>query len=253
MFSFAAKVDIGVHEQENDDRVLVGKRLLSDGTISGKNSEPYLLAAVCDGVGGLSFGYRAAEITLDVMQYLQRQNVDETAIRNGIEEANRRVLLRQREENCAEGMRTTISGFYADSDKLLVFNAGDSRVYRFRYKYLMQITKDDSLVQDMLELGELTEEEAKLDPRRNIINKCIGEQTAVQPKIIDLSDDFSVGDLLLVCSDGISDVLEHQAIQQTLYEYKAAPDLSACCERLVSLAIEHGSQDNMSVIVVRKE
>lgn len=253
MFSYAAKVDIGVHEEENDDRVLVGKTLLSDGVISGKSSEPYLLAAVCDGVGGLSRGYRAAEITLDVMQYLQRQNVDEKAIRNGIEEANRRVLLSQQEENCTEGMRSTISGFYADGQKLLVFNAGDSRVYRFRYKYLMQVTKDDSLVQDMLELGELTEEEARFDPRRNIINKCIGDSAAVQPKIVDLSDDFSVGDLLLVCSDGISDVLEHQVIQQTLYQHKADPDLSLCCERLISLAIEQGSQDNMSVIVVRKE
>ena len=70
MFSYAAKVDIGVHEEENDDRVLVGKTLLSDGMISGKSSEPYLLATVCDGVGGLSRGYRAAEITLDIPQTL---------------------------------------------------------------------------------------------------------------------------------------------------------------------------------------
>lgn len=253
MYSYAAKVDIGVVEEHNDDRVLVGGNIVSDGTVSAKVQDGFFLAAVCDGVGGLEKGYKAAEITLSFMSFLNRSGVTDVAIKKAIEEANKRVLKYQSENELSAGAMTTISGIFAENEILYVFNAGDSRVYRFRYKYVLQLSKDNSFVQDLVDLGEITSEEAKSHPKRNIINKCIGHEEFVNPKVLTIENDFANGDILMICSDGISDVLTNQDIQEIIYEHKDNNDLSDCCNALYSAAIEKGSKDNLSVILIRRE
>lgn len=253
MFVCAAKVDIGVSESHNDDRLLIGRNMIADGVVSTKITDDYLLAAVCDGVGGMAKGYLAAEMTLNFMSFIHRKGTTPDTIRNAIEEANRRVRTYQAENDLQNGARTTISGIYLDGEQFLTFNAGDSRVYKFRYKYVTQLTKDNSYVQDMVDLGEITSNEAREHPQRNLINKCIGHEDEVNPKVTDYSGEFEDGDIILICSDGISDVLTNKEIQSILYDHANDEELSECCIAICDKAIANGTQDNMSVLLIRKE
>lgn len=253
MFTCTAKVDIGVVEKHNDDRLLLGRNVITEGIVSTKIEEDYLLAAVCDGVGGLTNGYVAAEITLNFLSFIHRKGTRSETIRVAIEEANRRVLAFQRENEMGDGARTTLSGIFIDGDKFWTFNAGDSRVYKFRYKYITQLTKDNSYVQDLIDLGEISVDEARVHPKRNVINKCIGNEDEVNPKIMSYTDELAEGDILLICSDGISDVLTNKELQSILEEHKNDEDMVACCESIYEKAIENGSLDNLSVLLIRKE
>lgn len=253
MYTYAAKVDIGVSEEQNDDRALVSSILLTDGEISGKIEKEEIVAAICDGVGGLAQGYRAAMITLERISHLNKKGISIAQIQDAIEESNIRVKNTKSIEQLHNAMMSTIAGIYADGDRFIVFNAGDSRIYRFRFKYIMQLSKDHSLVQDLIDLGEITPEEAKNHEKRNVINKCIGYEECVNARIIDMSGDFSEGDILMICSDGISDVLNAQEIRDIIMEHKEDEELKDCCKKVYEMAIQKGSLDNLSIILLRKE
>lgn len=253
MYRFSVKVDIGVSEETNDDRALVGSTIVSDGELHGQCDNEYIVASVCDGVGGLAKGYMAATKTLEEIKNLNQEDMTIDNIKKSIEIANNNVLQAQIDENMQHGMRTTIAGIYADKEKFYVYNVGDSRVYRFRFKYLMQLSKDHSLVQDLIDLGEITPEEAKKHPNKNIINKCIGNIDDCVPRVIDMSDDFRENDIILICSDGISDELTDSEIKEIILKHKNDEDLKACCTEIHDKAIENGSLDNLSLVLLRKE
>lgn len=253
MYTYATLVDIGVSEKHNDDRALINSMIVEDGSISGVISEDYFVASICDGVGGLAKGYLAAEITLDFFKYLNRKGVSIEIIKKAVEETNRRVKERQVVEGMKDGMRTTIAGVYVNGETAIVYNAGDSRVYRFRYKYLLQISKDHSLVQDLIDLGQLSREDVKNHPKKNVINKCIGHDTEVNARVIDFSDDFCAGDIILICSDGITDYVDDKCVKDIIFAHKKDEDLTACCKEMYKAAVEAGSLDNMSIILIRKD
>ena len=252
MYSVAGKVDIGVYEEQNDDRALIGSYILETGEISTNINTDYVIAVVCDGVGGLAQGYRAALMTLEECSRLNRDGVTAENIRDSIEVANQRIRNCQYLERMPMGLRTTIAGVYADSNKFIVFNAGDSRVYRFRFKYLTQLSKDHSLVQDLIDMGEVSKEESLNHPKKNVINKCIGHEAVVNPRIVDMSDDFADGDIIMVCSDGISDKVEDADFKEILLEHSQDEDLMECSRLIYQKAIDKGSKDNMSIILLRK-
>lgn len=253
MFTYAALVDKGVFEESNDDRVWVAGELLKEGKLSGRISEEYLLTALCDGVGGLAKGYLAAETTLEFMKHLNRTGVEIDTIKKAVEEVNRRVRLLQEQENLPNGLRTTIAGLYLDSNRLLVWNAGDSRVYRLRYKYLTQLSKDHSLVQDLVDMGQITKEEVKSHPQKNIINKCIGHEEMVNVRVKDYTEDLYKGDLFLLCSDGITDCVDDRVLCDILSKHRNCEDLSLACQEIYEAAIAAGTKDNMSIILLRKD
>lgn len=253
MYSYAGKVDIGVFEKHNDDRLLIASHILTNGEFSGCSNNSYMIASVCDGVGGLVQGDRAAMTTLEVLSHLDKAGVSTDEIWNAIEEANKRVRYMQAVESLHNGLRTTVAGIYADKNKFFVFNAGDSRVYRFRYKYFTQISKDHSFVQDLIDMGDISMEEAKTHSQKNIINKCIGNEETVNARILDMSDDFTKGDIIMICSDGISDEVFDSEFKEIILEHKQDDDLLECCKCIHKIAIEKGSKDNMSVILLRKE
>ena len=253
MYSFMGIVDKGVYEDQNDDRIIIGSHILTDGSYCGKVDESYIVASVCDGVGGLAQGYRAAMTTLELLSHLNRNEVSETVITDYIEIANRRIRNIQGIENLQNGLRTTIAGIYTDASRFIVFNAGDSRVYRFRYKYLSQLSKDHSLVQDMIDIGEIEPDEAKIHPKKNIINKCLGNDEVVNPRVIDMSDDFVKGDIIIICSDGITDEVYDSELKDILFTHKNDENLELCGNLICRKAIEKGSKDNMSIILLRKE
>ena len=252
MYTYAMKVDIGVSEKQNDDRALLSDILLMGSCLSGKLEQDSVIAAVCDGVGGLEQGYRAAMCCLERISHLGKADITKEEIHEAIEEANVRIRNMQSMEKLHRGMMTTVAGIYANAEKFFVFNAGDSRVYRFRYKYLMQLSKDHSLVQDMMDMGEITPEEARYHEKKNVINKCIGLEEVVNARIIE-DEDYTEGDIILICSDGISDVLCETELKEILFEYGEEENLDTCCEKIVEKAIQNGTQDNMTVILLRKE
>ena len=155
-------------------------------------------------------------------------------------------------ENTLNRFFTTIAGLYADEEHLFVCNAGDSRVYRLRYEYLMRLSKDHSWVQEKIDSGEITPEEAFYHKRKNVITNCIGNTKKVNPRVVDLSDDMQERDLFLICSDGISDALKDEEIRDILVQYRNSDKLKECCQKLRDIAIAHGSEDNISAILIRK-
>lgn len=253
MYTYATLVDIGVSEKHNDDRALINNMIVEEGSFSGIISEDYFVASICDGVGGLAKGYLAAEITLDFFKHLNRKNVSIEIIKKAVEEANRRVKERQIIEDMQGGMRTTIAGVYVNGEAAIVYNAGDSRVYRFRHKYLLQLSKDHSLVQDLVDLGQLLREDIKKHPKKNVINKCIGHDTEVNARVMDISGEYSVGDIVMICSDGITDYVDDSSIKDIILAHKKDVDLTACCKEIYTCAVEAGSLDNMSIILIRKD
>ena len=252
MYTYAVKVDKGVYEEQNDDRALVGSMIVTDGESGGTIDGETILAAICDGVGGMAQGYRAAMNTLECISHLDREDVVIEDMKTTIELANNQVRNTQNSENLQNGLRTTIAGIYSSGNKLMVYNAGDSRVYRFRYRFMTQLSKDHSLVRDMLDIGEITEAEAKNHPQKNIINKCIGNDETVNPRIVEFEDDFMPEDIIMICSDGITDEIDDSDIKKIILEHKEDESLLNCCRELVNKAVECGSKDNMSIILIRK-
>lgn len=251
MYSVAGKVDIGAYEKQNDDRALIGSHILEDGEFSGIVETDYIFATVCDGVGGMYQGYRAAMMTIEECQFLHRADVTISDIKGKIEIANKKIKDLQCAENLQNGLRTTIAGVYLNAEHFWVFNAGDSRVYRFRFRYLTQLSKDHSLVQDMVDIGEISAEAAKTHPQKNVINKCIGHEPVVNPRIIDMSDDIEADDIIMICSDGVSDELEDADFKEILWEHSEDESLLECCRLIYQKAIEKGSKDNLSIILLR--
>lgn len=251
MFEFAAITDIGPKCSMNDDRILISKRVINNGSADGKIIEPFFIVAVADGVGGLQMGYEAAEISLRSISELNRPGLGRVDIRSAIEVSNQKVIQRQLEMDSSTGLRTTLAALYISDDICYVINAGDSRIYRFRDNTLEQLSKDHSIVRDMIEAGEITIEESYLHPKRNIITKCLGEEEKVNARIVDYTNDLKEKDIFILCSDGISDCLRDSEMLDIIVKEEIS--LHDICTRLIKKAINNGSKDNISVCLVRKE
>jgi protein phosphatase len=252
MYTYAAITDVGTQYLINDDRILIGNQLIREGCASGTVEENYMLAAICDGVGGLAMGDAAAEESLLCLCALNKQGIERSDIRRTVEVANKKVLARQSALNRADGLRTTLAAIYLDGNVLYVINAGDSRVYRFRNHEVTLLSKDHSIVQNLIDTGEITEEEARIHPKRNVITKCIGDEERVNARIIDLTDDIQNGDIWMLCTDGITDCLIDADIREVLNGNRST-GLLDCCKMLIDEAIKNGSADNLSVCLIRKE
>lgn len=251
MYEFAAISDIGPRFKINDDRILVNDRILDNSEIDGKIENSFLIAAVADGVGGLQMGYEAAEISLKSVSGLNQSGLGRQEIRSAVETANKRILQRQREINNASALRTTLAAIYISDEICYVINAGDSRVYRLRDKKLELLSKDHTVVQNMIDSGELTVEEAYTHPRRNVITKCLGDEEKVNARIVDYSNDLKLNDIFIICSDGISDCLRDSEITAIIVDTKFS--LQNACKEIINKAIDNGSTDNISVCLLRKE
>ena len=168
----------------------------------------------------------------------------------GIRLANRQIIERATRSRECHGMGTTVVGalFNEKSGKMYIGHVGDSRAYRLRDGQISQMTRDHSLVNDYLQaMPELTEEQRSELPK-NVITRALGMQEQV---VVDLQgDDAQVGDLYVLCSDGLSGMIDDAEILDVV---QGAPDLDEACRRLVALANEHGGEDNITALVVRIE
>ena len=219
-------------------------RALNEDAVASLENETYVIA---DGMGGYAAGEVASHILVETVRdiLLPKEHFDETDLKKAILCANDAILRKVCEHPSYSGMGTTATIFHREKDLFFWAHVGDSRLYLLREHSLKQITRDHSLVSDLVENGSITPDEARLHPKRNVITRAVGVATEL---IVD-SGRFPAAtrDVLLLCSDGLTSVLSDNAIYELL-------DTSALdgnvAERLIKKALEEESHDNISALVV---
>lgn len=244
--------DVGLFREHNEDAVA------SDLSIG--------LLVLADGMGGYKAGEVASEIAVlmiaaevtETMQNKSRLNKsvpnllpESQMLIDAVEKTNAAIYqISQNQPQCA-GMGTTlVAGIFTDN-KLIVGHIGDSRMYRLRGEKLAQLTKDHSLVQEQINAGLITQEQAKLSNQKNLVTRALGIDPEVELELQEL--DTEVDDIYLLCSDGLSDLIDDAEIAKTLLE--ANGNISHAANKLIQSANEHGGTDNISVVIaiIKKE
>ena len=226
--SFGSRTDIGCLRDHNEDSLVVTPPLF----------------AVADGMGGHAAGEVASEIAVRVLSELAPEHPDVEALGRAIEEANRAVIQAAREGRGRQGMGTTMTAAMLEGERLVIAQVGDSRAYLLHQGKLQQLTRDHSLMADMIEAGQLTPEEARTHPQRSVITRALGSDAHLHPDIYEIN--VETGDRLLICSDGLSGMIFDDQIENTL---RRVQDPQRCASQLVNEAIAAGGHDNVSVIV----
>ena len=205
------------------------------------------LFVVADGMGGHNAGDFASRysVTMLVETIKKDKNFNPVKIiRNGIEAANREILAQSRQNESMAGMGTTMVAVTVVGGYAYVANVGDSRLY-VSGETLKQITQDHSLVAEMVRMGELSPEEARNHPDKNIITRAVGTADEVKIDFFDVK--LEPGDQILLCSDGLSNMVSDRDIQEIL---RMAPGENSAQE-LVDQANANGGKDNIAVIVIQ--
>jgi protein phosphatase len=244
--------DVGLQRDHNEDSFAILKE--------------HRLFIVADGMGGHRAGDVASRLaTESIVDFFRaaanegytwpfpfdtRLSDEENRLLCGIRIANRQIIERSTRSRECQGMGTTVVGclFSASKGKMFIGHVGDSRAYRVRNKQIQLMTRDHSLVNDyLLAMPELTEEQRSELPK-NVITRALGMQEQVAVDI--QSDDAVAGDCYVLCSDGLSGMVEDNEILEVV---SGTPDLEVACRRLVALANEHGGEDNITALIVRVE
>lgn len=207
------------------------------------------LFLVADGMGGHQAGDLASrmcvnEIAAQISKMEARTPV--SAFETAIREANTKVYQKSLENVAFSGMGTTLVGAVVEESTAYIVNIGDSRLYLL-HETLQQITVDHSLVEEMVQSGEIQKEDMRTHPNKNIITRALGTDSNVRPDCFEIK--VEEGDVILLCSDGLTNMVEDAAIEATLREYR--DDMKLAGESLVQQANEAGGRDNISVILVR--
>ena len=221
------------------------------------------LVVLADGMGGYKAGEVASGITVRTVMSLVKDAVDREdlsrhdeesgltrpgiLLRDAIQRANKIIHQTARSQPNCEGMGTTVvAGLFFD-DKLTIAHVGDSRLYRMRDGKLQQVTQDHSLLQELVSRGFYTPEEAARASAKNYVTRALGVEAAVEVEITEV--EVRKDDLYLLCSDGLSDMVEDDDIQLTISTFGA--NLETLAKQLVLLSNDNGGRDNISIVLVR--
>jgi protein phosphatase len=217
------------------------------GQVRERNEDSFLvdppLYAVADGMGGHRGGEVASELALETVEALA--NAGKGGLAEQIREANRAVFERSMHDRTVSGMGTTLTAVTVDDDGAHLAHVGDSRAYLLRAGALRQLTEDHTLVNRMVKAGEISPEEAEVHPHRNVVTRALGTEPDVQVDEEDVP--LLEGDRLLLCSDGLTNMVTTDQIQAIL---EANPSAQDAATRLVRAANRAGGIDNITVIVV---
>ena len=206
------------------------------------------LFAVADGMGGHEAGEVASEITINTLNDLAPQSADAEALARAVVAANLNVIKAPSQGVGREGMGTTLTAAILEKERLVIAQVGDSRAYLLHNGSLQQLTRDHSLMADMIEAGQLTEAEARVHPNRSVITRAIGSDPHMQPDLYELN--VETGDRLLLCSDGICGMIEDHEIASIM---RQVPSAQSCADQLVEAALAAGGFDNATAVVVDVE
>jgi len=212
------------------------------------------LFLVADGMGGHAAGEVASQIAAVTMAEVVGKSNDseselEEILREAAKEANSRIYETQREKPELAGMGSTLTALSFRNNRYYIVQVGDSRAYLLRDGQLEQLTRDHSLVWHLFESGILRKDELSSHPQKNLITRSIGPHPQIE---VDIErGDAHIGDVYLLCSDGLTDVLSDDDIREILAETKKSPQ--EICDLLVNMANANGGPDNITAIVVRLE
>ncbi|HIR14132.1 MAG TPA: Stp1/IreP family PP2C-type Ser/Thr phosphatase [Candidatus Choladousia intestinavium] len=229
--------DIGKRRSMNEDCVYASDQPVGN--------LPNLLI-VADGMGGHNAGELASRFTVEsIVDYIGKAAEDRPIplLSHAIHQANENVIEKAKTEKSLEGMGTTVVAATIQGSYLYVANVGDSRLYLID-KDITQITRDHSLVEEMIRVGELKREDARTHPDRNVITRAIGVKEPVRIDFFDMK--LEKGDIILLCSDGLTNMVEDRDILKLV---KKSGSLKEAASRLVTEANKNGGKDNISVVL----
>lgn len=207
---------------------------------------------VCDGMGGAKAGNVASRLAADhFMESLMKHiaaDIDELslAMEDAVTDANDALFRKSLSDLSCSGMGTTLVAAAVTDGGTVVVNVGDSRAYLIRNAHIEQITKDHSVVEDMVRRGDITREEAKSHPNKNLITRALGTGETVTADVF--RPELKAGDILLLCSDGLSNTVEDSELRDLSC---SGNDIRAACEKLKSLSLQRGAPDNITVALMR--
>lgn len=237
----AARTDAGCQRQRNEDNFWM--------------SPDQRVFAVADGMGGAVGGSRASKLAVEAIEKQWRDGppvIDDTdKIQKWLDEAvntaNHKVWHEAEEDATVRGMGTTVVvAVQSDQNTLQIAHVGDSRAYLLRDGKHTLLTNDHSVVQEMVRAGRLTEEQARINPYKNLITRCLGHEERVE--IDHTPVDLKQGDWVVLCSDGLPTVLRDEQISDVC---KGLDDPDDVCEELVKQTLDGGAPDNVTVVVIR--
>lgn len=214
---------------------------------------PYTVAVVCDGMGGTQGGQVASKIAIGTFQKELEANLRDQmtpqqmreAVAYTISLANQEIRKEAAADPEYKRMGTTLVSAIAKESFVMVNNVGDSRAYLVSRSGIRQITRDHSVVEHLVERGDLTPEEARRHPNRNLITRALGPEQSVEADSFEVT--WETGDFLLLCSDGLVNTVSDQEI---LFEVIHGGEPDTCLERLLALAQQRGAPDNVTAILM---
>lgn len=209
------------------------------------------LAIVCDGMGGAKAGNVASSLAVETASaYFETLSDDELLQSPGehmvraAKLANKAVFRKSGQDVDCRGMGTTMVAAIVSGGRAWILNIGDSRAYHIGGEGIVKVSRDHSVVEDMIYRGELTPEEARLHPQKNLITRCLGAEPEVQPDLYEI--EIMPGEFLLLCSDGLSNTLTDQEL---LYEALYGGTGESCCRRMLDVALSRGATDNVTAVL----
>jgi protein phosphatase len=255
-----ARTDVGQVREHNEDNFLVADMTRRQRGLMETNRQTVIgpqgaVFAVCDGMGGAAAGEIASQLAVDIVCEKMIEGLDEAVpirrdelgrrLVRAVESAGLRIFQEAKLDRTRRGMGTTVTAAALVDEVLFLAQVGDSRGYILRDGNLVQVTRDQSLVNQLIEAGQLTEEEAETFEHNNIILQALGTSDTVQ---VDLTYvELRQGDVLLLCSDGLSGMVRFDEIREIL---RASSDPLDTCKALTERANQAGGHDNITVIVV---
>jgi len=234
----AAITDIGCEREINEDRYAV---------IDSVNGRAWIC---CDGMGGALGGELAAQLAIDAIRRVFETGEfanSEQALKSSIDEANRIILLR-RQNPAFSSMGTTVVGAIINNDQIVITHAGDSRAYLVREGEIRQLTKDHTYVQDLVDRGNISAEEALSHPQSHVLTKCLGAQPrlGLETSSFWIWDNADAKDYLLLCTDGLYSLVTDPEIAYQINNFSP----QKACVNLVELARNRGGFDNITLTVL---
>ena len=231
-FETSARSAVGLIRQGNEDSALISPQLI----------------AVADGMGGHAGGEVASKVAIttlaQILPLLNNDEMDPESLEDfllgSLLDIDNEIAETAAANDRLAGMGTTLTAIALYRDKAYVLHAGDSRAYRLRGKEFLQLTKDHSVVQELIDSGAISESEAATHPQRSVLTNVLMGQGNITPLLIKY--DLKVGDKFLICSDGLNNVVSNSEIHNVL----TGPD---ALNKLITLTYERGAPDNVTVLI----
>lgn len=225
---YSSRSEVGYVREHNEDSMLVAPPLF----------------VVCDGMGGHEAGEVASEIAINTISRLAPTKLDADGLGRAVEEANLAIIEAAEKGIGRQGMGTTCTAAILEGNQLAIAQVGDSRAYLLHNGSLQQLTRDHSVVADLIESGEITPAEARTHQWRSFITRALGLEPYTKPDLYEVNVDY--GDRLMLCSDGLYSMVPDKEIESIL---STAPNTQVATDMLVEAALKAGGSDNITVIV----